>query len=123
MPTCAPCQFHWTETSKGTKVGAALVGLSVLGVAIAIWKGKLTFLVGCLTLIVMVIIAALLAQFVFRTKLDPGCHSGPNGPVEAKRTREGKLELTFWNLRFAREFGKRNGLPEEQLKEIPQAES
>ena len=123
VTACEPCQHHWTETSKGTKVGGALVGLSVLGVAIAFWKGKLTLLVGCLTLIVMVVIAGLLTQFAFRTKLDHACHSGPNGPVEAKRTGEGNLELRFWNPRFAAEFGRRNGASENDLAKIPESES
>jgi hypothetical protein len=123
VAACEPCQHHWTETSKGTKVGAALVGLSVLIVAIAFWKGRLTLLVGCLTLIVMVVVTGLLTQFVFRTKLDPACHSGPNGPIEAKQTGEGKLELRFWNPRFAGEFGRLNGASEDDLKKITEVES
>jgi hypothetical protein len=118
VATCAPCQYHWTETSKETRVGAALFGLIVFTVVVAVAKGKVTLFTGCLSATIAVLVMGAIVHLAFGQKLDPGCRSGPNGPIQAKRTEEGKLELTFWNPRFAREFGLRNGAPEEQLKGI-----
>lgn len=119
LPACEPCQFHWTETSKETKVGVALTGFILLVVAIAFWKGKVNVLGGCLAAILMLTVMGFVVHFVFRQKLDPGCHSGASGPVEAKRTGDGKLQLTFWNPKFAREFGKMNDAPADEVEKIP----
>lgn len=119
VATCAPCQYHWTETSKERAAFAVLFGLTFLFTAYRILARRAPWLFTCLTAVVALVVGATIIHFVFKQKLDTACNSGPNGPVEAKVTDEGALELKFWNPLFAREFGVRNGVPAEQLKGVP----